>query len=346
MRAQQLLSHFQDISVLWEADTTALRAAGLTPELAQQFVAFRRTVNFDQEFEKIARVGAKLITWEDDLYPAPLRKIPDYPLVLYVKGTLETYDELALTIIGTRKATQYGRDAAFRIARDIAKHKVTIVSGLAQGIDTAAHRGALAARGRTLAVLGCGIDRVYPPQNDALAKDIVASGALISEFAIGTPPHGYNFPRRNRLMSGLALGVLVAEAPLASGALLTADLALAQGREVFAIPANIFNPVGEGCNRLIQDGAKLITCADDILSELQVTYQHIETKQQVDKLLPMSSDEETLYALLNAEPQHIDDLVRASGLPTHAVSSALTLLELKGLAQSTGSMHYCRSRLN
>lgn len=344
IRAQNLLAHFNGIEDLWHASENALQSAGLSPELALRFSAFRRTIHFEQEFEKIARAKARLITCEDEEYPPHLLKVSDYPIVLYVKGEFASYDQLALTMVGTRKASSYGQDCAFRIARDVAKHNVTIISGLAQGIDTAAHRGALAARGRTIAVLGCGIDRIYPAQNATLANDILENGAIVSEFAIGTPPHAHNFPRRNRIMSGMGLGVLVVEAPIASGALLTADSALAQGRDVFAVPSSIFSVTGTGTNRLIQEGAKLITGAEDILNELKITQQHYETKHQVETLLPMTDDERSVFTLLGAEPLHIDEIIRLCGLPAHIVTGVITLLELKGLAQSTGNMHYCRSR--
>jgi DNA processing protein len=217
---------------------------------------------------------------------------------------------------------------------------VTIVSGLAYGIDAAAHRAAVEAGGRTLAVMGTGVDVIYPSDHRRLADDVMAHGALVGEFPAGTRPDRLNFPRRNRLISGLSLGVLVVEAPERSGALITASMAAEQGRDVFAVPGSIFSAASVGAHRLIQDGAKLVMTAADVLDELSLAHDAVETRERAERLAPADEIEAVLLARLSPEPAHIDDLVRLSGLPVALVSSTLTILELKGLARNVGPMQY------
>jgi DNA processing protein len=334
---EYLLEHFGRLSTAWAAGESGLRAAGVKSE---KILAGRRAINLEIELTKVERSKARLIILEDDDYPALLKPLPDSPPLLYVRGTLRPDDVRALAVVGTRRATTYGKDATARLVRDLTASDVTIVSGLAQGIDAAAHTACLRDGGRTFAVFGCSIDRIYPHEHAALAGRIVENGALISEFALGTPPTAHNFPRRNRIISGLSLGVLVVEAPESSGALITATYAAEHGRDVFAVPANIFNPAGVGTNRLIQDGAKLVTSAADILDELNITYENVQTRQYTERIQPATETEAAVLALLTTDPQHIDALVRQSGLPTSTVSSTLAILELKGLAQMVGHMQY------
>ena len=304
----------------------------------------QQTLDLDAELAKVTDAGAYLVTWADSTYPENLRHIVDPPPLLYVRGTLLNSDMLALSIVGTRRATRYGMDVANRMGYWLASQEVTIVSGMALGIDTAAHKGAIQARGRTIAVMGCGIDIVYPRENEKLAQDIVEHGALVSEFPLGTPPSGKNFPRRNRIISGLSLGLLVAEAPKNSGAIITAESALEQGRDVFAIPANIFNEMGAGCNKLIQEGAKLVMRASDVLDELNVSYTNKVVEQKTEIIAPSGNLEEKILQMLDTEPLHIDEIIRKTGLSTSEVASTLAILELKGLAQMVGGMQYCRTR--
>lgn len=339
-RLQLLLNACGSLEAAWEADAGFLREIGLEEAPTNNLVRLRARLNLDQELARVARIGARLLTPDDEAYPALLRQVPDAPIVLYVRGALLPQDAMALAIVGTRKATTYGRDVAAHLARQLARSGVTIVSGLAHGIDAAAHRGALEGGGRTIAVLGCGIDQIYPRDHSELAREIVERGALVSEFAIGTRPDARNFPRRNRIISGLSLGVLVAEAPDQSGALITASVAAEQGREVFAVPGSIFNPMSAGANHLIQDGAKLVTKVDDVLDELNIVQHNVETKTAAERIAPASEIEAQLLQYLSLEPVHIDDLARLCGLPITAVSSTLTLLELKGLARNVGHMQY------
>jgi DNA processing protein len=343
-RIAMLLDAFGNLEMAWNAPESRLKQAGLDGNPLRQLLIARSKIDLAQEMDKVRHAHARLITLADEEYPTLLRTLPDAPPVLYVRGALQAQDNLALAIVGTRKATQYGRDAAHTLAKQLAGNGVTIVSGLAQGIDTAAPKGALDAGGRTIAVLGCGIERVYPASNQQLAKTIIENGALLSEFPIGTPPDGRNFPRRNRVISGLSLGVLIAEAPEKSGALITATTAAEQGREVFAIPGNIFSPPSVGANALIQDGAKLVMNAQDVLNELRIAETNVQTKATTEAVAPTNEIERHLLSHLSAEPIHVDDLVRLSGYPIAHVTSTLTILELKGLAQSAGHMQYCVAR--
>ncbi|HZC77381.1 MAG TPA: DNA-processing protein DprA, partial [Ktedonobacterales bacterium] len=277
-------------------------------------------------------------------YPRLLREIALPPALLYVRGTLLPDDEWAVAIVGTRRATTYGRHVTDRLAGELARQRVTVVSGLARGIDMHAHTAALDASGRTIAVLGCGPDLVYPPENARLAARIVEAGAVVTEFAPGTQPDAGNFPARNRLISGLSLGVVVTEAPEASGALITTRFAAEQGRDVFAVPGNIYNRSSIGTNRLIQDGAKLVQDVNDVLAELNL---HLVPQQlELRELLPENETEAALLALLEAggEARHVDELRRLSGLAVASVSGTLVMMELKGMVRLVGPMTYARER--
>ncbi|MEK7281158.1 MAG: DNA-processing protein DprA, partial [Chloroflexota bacterium] len=267
-----------------------------------------------------------------------LKEIYDSPPVLYVRGEMVPQDEWAIAVVGTRRATVYGRQVAEELATDLARHGITIVSGLARGIDAIAHRAALAAGGRSIAVFGSGLDTVYPAEHARLASEVSQKGALISDYPLGTPPRADYFPRRNRIMSGICLGVLVVEAGETSGALITARLALEQNREVFATPGSILSPMSRGTNRLLQDGAKLVMSYTDVLEELNLT---MTAKQlELKELPPVSEAEARVLGQLSAEPCHIDEVCRAAGLPIAAVSSTLALMEIKGIVRQLGGMNF------
>jgi len=343
-RLAHLRNWFGNLPAAWSASEGQLRQSGLEKQPIANLLSTRDQLDLDTEVAKVERTGAWLMTLADSRYPSLLSQLPDAPTVLYVRGTITTEDSRALSIVGTRKATTYGRDVAYDLAKQLGRNHVTVVSGLAHGIDTAAHRGALDGGGRTFAVLGCGIDRIYPADNRELAHEIARSGAIISEFPLGTPPEGRNFPRRNRVISGIAFGVLVIEADQGSGALITADIALEQGREVFAVPGNIYNPTSRGTNRLIQDGAKLVMSVNDVLDELDIKHQAVQTQAVAERLVPANETEARLLEHLSADPLHVDDIARLCGLPISIVTSTLTVLELKGLARSTGQMQYTLAR--
>ncbi len=343
-KLSRLLAYFESAEALWHESDANLLRLDLSRSLLEQFCAGRRQVNLKRELEGLANAGATLVTLDDDAYPQLLRALPDRPPALYVRGDLTVAGEKCLAVVGTRKASKYGWDVAYGLSRELAQHGVAIVSGLAQGIDSAAHRGALDAGAPTIAVVATGIDRVYPRENSDIAEEIVKQGAIISEFPIGAQPLAKNFPQRNRLISGLSLALLVAEAPKKSGALNTVAHANDQGRDVFAVPHNIFSQTGVGCNELIRDGAKIVLEVADILDELHVSHRHVQTSYQAQQIQPANDLEERVFQQLGADPVHIDLIVRMTELPTAAVSSALTMLELKGLAESAGPMQYCRAR--
>jgi DNA processing protein len=269
-----------------------------------------------------------------------LAEIYDPPPVLYVRGELDPADVPLLSIVGTRGATAYGRMAAERLAVGVAQAGVTVVSGMAYGIDAAAHRGALDAGGRTIAVLGSGLDRIYPSQHTRLAQQIIQQGALITEFPLGTKPDARNFPQRNRIVSGLSFGTLVVEAGERSGALGTAAYAAEQGRDVMAVPGSIYSPASQGTNRLIRDGAIPITGVEDILLELEP--QRGMRPMAAERIVPADDTERALLAILGDEPLHIDEIARAVSLPMSVVSSGLAIMELKGMARQSGGMNYVR----
>lgn len=341
-RLARLVEFFGSAEDAWKASLRDLVASGLDAKSCEVLLATRARVCLDSEMERVSQATVRLLCIEDASYPAPLRQIIQPPPLLYVRGTLDSADEWALAVVGTRSPTSYGKEATRRLVGDLAGAGITVVSGLALGIDTIAHTAALEAGGRTIAVLGRGVDGVYPERNRALAEDIVSNGALISEFPLGTAPTSANFPARNRLISGLSCGTLVVEAGERSGALITVSFALEQGRDVFAVPGQIFSRTSAGTNRLIRDGAGLVTDAQDILEALNWTTAAVQ--QEIQLTLPEDPVEAALLDLLSYEPQHVDMLGRASGLTAPAVSATLAMLELKGLARQAGAMQYVRAR--
>lgn len=343
VRISQLLAHFASAEALWREPDASLMRLNLPRNMLRHFCDARRKINLPQMMAAVARAGASLVTLEDEAYPALLRQLPDRPLLLYVRGQLKAEDDKCLAVVGTRKASKYGWDVANQLAAEIANQGITIVSGLAQGIDAAAHRGALQTGGRTIALIGTGIDQIYPRENTDLADEIVNNGAIVSEMPLGAKPLAKNFPQRNRLISGMSLGVLVVEAPAKSGALNTVSHALDQGREVFAVPHNIFSLSGRGCNQLIQEGAKLVADVEDILEELDLSHIKAQTRITTERLQPANDTEDAIFEQLSADPIHVDVIVRQTQLPTATVTSTLTMLELKGLAESAGPMQYCRA---
>jgi len=340
-RFERLERHFGNLEDAWVADTSELRAAGMEQKTVSAIADQRSSISPDAEMERLQRLGIEAFGWNDPRYPARLKQIYERPPVLYMRGTLQEKDEWSLGVVGTRRATTYGRQAAETIAGDLARQQITIISGLARGIDTVAHQSALAAGGRTIAVLPCPVDRVYPVQNLRLAQSIRESGALISEYPPGMPIHREFFFRRNRIVAGMSLGVLVVEAGERSGALLTARNALDENREVFAVPGSIFSPYSRGANELIQQsGAKLVRDARDILTELNLTM--VSEQVAVQQALPADETELALLSCLSAEPAHIDEIGRQAQLAPSAVSSALALLELKGLVRQVGGLNFVR----
>lgn len=342
VRLARLIEHCGSVEHAWNASADDMAAAGLDQKTMNALRKARTDIDLEAALEQVARAGVDLLTIEDADYPRLLAQIDHPPPLLYVRGAFAETDGWAMAVVGTRSPSTYGKEATRHIVSELARNGLTIVSGLAVGIDSIAHTAALEAGGRTIGVLGCGIDIVYPERNKKLATQIVENGAIISEYPIGTRPVAANFPPRNRIISGASLGTLVVEAPTESGALITVEFALDQGRDVFAVPGSIFHHTSGGTNRLIQNGAALVSSAEDVLDALNL--MSLPVQQEFAAILPEDPTEAALLQHLSAEPQHIDTLCRASGMPPALVSSTLAMLELKGNARHVGNMEYVRAR--
>ncbi|MDD4953467.1 MAG: DNA-processing protein DprA [Candidatus Omnitrophica bacterium] len=345
-RLKKLLEYFGKPQEILEAPQEKLNAvAGIGENIASRIRALK-SEDISKEFKSAQRLGLKILTPEDAEYPHNLKYIYDPPIVLYVKGELEPEDSLALGIVGSRRASFYGLSCAQRFAEELSAHNFTIVSGMARGVDTAAHRGALKAGGRTIAVIGSGFNNIYPQENVGLAEEIAASGAVISEFSINTQPLPQNFPRRNRIISGLSLGILVVEAAQNSGAMITADCALEQGREVFALPGKVDSATSFGPNTLIKQGAKLVCAVEDILEEFNLLPQEAkkEKVENTDKANAVISQESQVYELISSESIHLDELLEKTKLDIPRVSGILLSLQLKKLIRQLPGKQFVRNR--
>lgn len=353
-RIRALLAHFGAASAVMTASRRALaQVERVGPQTAAAIADFDGEAEVDRQFERAARVGAELVPLWDDRYPDLLRRIYDPPAVLWLRGDLRPEDGRALAIVGTRRASDYGKRVAHHFAFELARRGFTIVSGLAYGIDAAAHRGALEAGGRTIAVLGSGVDRIYPAKNAPLAERMAAGqGAVLSEFGLGAKPDAVNFPRRNRIVAGLAHGTLVAEARPTGGALITAWMALEQNREVFAAPAALFSPTGEGTNQLIRKGyATLVTNVDELLAELDGQLRPAPPARATEAPEPaeapaptdLNGPERKLYDALTTEPVHLDALCERTGLDSSNALVYLLSLEFRGLVRQLAGKQFFRT---
>ncbi len=364
-RMRALLEIFHTPPRILAAGKSALAAVtGVGPETAAAIANWESTVDLGAELQRIADFGARVITREAAEYPAPLREVENAPFLLYVWGDLRAEDARAIGMVGSRNVTHYGTDTAKKLSYQFALAGYTVVSGLARGIDTAAHMGALAAKGRTVAVIGSGLGKLYPPENLGLAEKIAQSGAVVSEYPIERPADRQTFPYRNRIVAGWGKALIVAEAGLNSGALITANQAIEQGRPVYAVPGQIDRPTSAGSNRLIRQGAQLITCADDVLEDLQTLFPAsrrelpravenmelgLETAPRervapsAPELAPKLSHDETLVATaLEAGDLSMDEIVAATRLPSYKVSGTLTLLEMKRVVRALPGQRYAR----
>jgi len=340
VRLHRLLDAFGSLEAAWNASPEELRRSGLGSELAQAVVQIRRELDLDARLAQIRRSGYRMVRMKDAEYPQRLKEIASPPMLLFLRGELTERDRVSVAIVGTRRPTDYGLAVAQEAAQFLAGAGVTIVSGLARGIDGAAHRAALDAGGRTIAVLGSGLDRIYPPEHRRLAKRASESGAVISEYAPEAEPEGRNFPARNRIISGLSLAVVVVEASERSGALITADFAADQGRDVFAVPGTIYRPASKGTNRLIQSGAFPLLEPADILEALNLGL--VTGQLRLEQALPQDADERLVLGLMGAEPLHVDEIGARSGMNAPQVNAVLTMLELKGRVRRTGGTHFIR----
>ena len=346
VRLRKLLQVFETPERILAARGSALRAVeGVGSEVVEQITSWESVVDLSAELERIREFGAEVLTAESALYPRQLREIHAPPIVLYVWGELTERDQHAIGVIGSRRTTHYGTESAKKLSYQLAYAGLTVISGLARGIDTAAHQGALAAKGRTIAVIGSGLTNLYPPENAALADKIRSgNGAVVSEFSMEIEPDRQTFPMRNRIISGWSHGILVVEAGLNSGALITATQALEQGRSIYAVPGHINAPSAQGSNRLIQQGAKLVMEANDILDDLQVLLPDTKpTPEAAMRPLPTLTEEERrVYDSIEATETSIDDITTKSDLPSGSVSSTLLRLELKRLVKQLPGKYFVK----
>ncbi len=348
-----LLDNFGSPSLIFNTPVSKLTGInGITKKMAVAINNFSEWDKVNQNFELLNKNKITVITYQDDDYPEKLKNIYDRPPFLYVRGSLMK-DDINIAIVGSRRATTYGKYTTERISRELAQKGVTVVSGMARGIDSAAHRGALAARGRTIAVLGSGLDVIYPPENKILFAEIIENGAVISEFPMGTPPIAANFPSRNRIISGMSYGVLVVEAGEKSGSLITARLALEQGREVFAVPGSVETPASRGTNRLIKEGAKLIENAEDILEEIipqlektKVLSETLSSENESKlpaKEIELTKIEKQVADFIFDKKIHVDDIIAQTNLSPADVLSTLMSLELKNLVTQHPGKYFSRT---
>lgn len=341
VRFDRLLAAFGSIRAAWDAGQADL-ARVLDRRSLESLIAYRRSADPESDYAALRAEGIDVVTLRHESYPDLLREVPGPPPVLFLRGSISLEDRRAVAIVGTRRLSSYGREMARTLARDLAQAGVTIVSGLARGVDGIAHAAALDAGGRTIAVLGNGVRSVYPPEHRQLADRIAAQGAVLSDFHPDAPPDGPNFPARNRLISGLSLGVVVVEAPMRSGALITVDFAADQGRDVFAVPGSVLSPASAGCNRILRDGARPVRSADDVLEDLRLG----EAPQQLPLESVAALDEESRRVLstLTGEALHIDEIGEVAAIPIASLSALLMTLELQGFVRNVGAQYYARVR--
>ena len=340
VKSKKLLEHFQSPYNIWRAEEKQLIELDfLTNRDVHNLVSNKIKEDAKKHLENIFKNDIKILTINDQLYPPYLKHIYDPPVVLYVKGSLKK-DEKYLAVVGSRRATSYGLSMAQTISRELTEYGITVVSGMARGVDSYAHKGVIGAGGRTIAVLGCGLDIVYPYENKNLMHSIIENGACISEYLPGTAPLAGNFPARNRIISGMSLGVIVIEAGERSGSLITADFALEQGREVFALPGNVCSLKSAGTNRLIKEGAKIITSIEDILEEININFSDENIEEFFEKNIldekffrGLNQEERTVASCLKNEPSNIDLISKKTGFSVQLVSSILIMLELKGIVE-------------
>ena len=340
VRTKILLNFFGDLSEAWKSSPSLLLEAGLPKKIVDSFVKCRREIDLNKEWDLIQQLGISVITFNQENYPRLLQSIEHPPPVLFTKGIFVDEDDCSVAVVGTRRKTSYGKQVAGELSQFLASNGVTVVSGMARGIDTIAHQSALDAGGRTIAVFGSGLDVIYPPENRNLAEKIETHGVLVSEFHPGTQPEGVNFPPRNRIISGLSKAVVVVEADEKSGALITAKFAVDQSRDVFAVPGSIYAPRSRGTNRLIGDGAIPLFDFNELL--LNLNLEQTAEFRYVQNTLPKNDLELLLLNTIRDEPLHIDEIQSITGLSTDKVSAGLVMMELKGFVRKVGNMMYLK----
>lgn len=340
MRLKLILEALGSIEEAWHASTDELRNIGLGQKTIEEFVRIRSELDLDEEINRIHSYGFKVISWESDKYPVRLKEIDSPPPVLYCWGDFDPNDRWAVSIVGTRRMSAYGEAVTQELSSALAMNGITVISGMARGIDGVAHRTALENGGRTIAVLGSGLDYLYPPEHRQLAKEISENGVVATDYPLGTRPEARNFPPRNRIISGLGLVVVIVEAGEGSGALITAHFALDQGREVFAVPGKIHSRTSVGTNQLIRDGAIPFLSVEDVLEALN--FDVIVRQEVINEFMPEDEVERMVYEKLSFEPIHVDAIRAACGLPVSKITASLAMLELKGRARQIGGMQYIK----
>lgn len=341
VKIKRLRKYFPDFKTVFSTSVNELMKAGIDEKLALEFISKRHLVPIDKIIEQLHRENIGVIYIGHKQYPKLLAEIYDPPEILYYRGNLDNLSNFNIAVVGSRKYTNYGAQITETIVKDLVRNGLTIVSGLALGIDSLAHATTIRENGHTVAVLGTGINNhaIYPAANKNLADKIIDGGGLVfSEFPLNAPPLKHHFPQRNRIVSGLSLGTLVIEAAEKSGALITSKCALEQNREVFAVPGNIYSHVSIGPNNLIKQGAKAVTCVEDIIETLDI--ENIPAKIASQKIIPETPEEKSILAHLSHEPLHINDIIKKTALSTASASSTLTIMEIKGLARNIGGMKY------
>lgn len=343
-----LIKHLGSVeSILKSSKSTLESIPGIGPKIADRILNGSKEVDVDREIKLAEKNNIKIVPFSSEDFPHNLKSIYDPPLLLYIKGEIVKNDTIAMAIVGSRRCSYYGNSQAEKLARQLAQVGFCIVSGMARGIDTSVHMGALNGRGRTIAVLGCGLGAIYPRENKELAEKIASQGAVVSELPMNTPPNSRNFPPRNRIISGLSLGVLVVESTLGSGSLITAKWALEHGKEVFAVPGNIDSNYSRGTNKLIKEGAKLVEDINDIIEELGPLAEtlHINGNKKINDIrsLALNSQENKIFSLLSSIPKTIDEITNRSGLPASNVASTLMILEVKRLVKQLSGKRFVKA---
>lgn len=342
-RAAALVERFGSPEAVFSATEAELRSVeGLTGRSLEKLLSPEPS-DLGRSLDILQEKNIRLISFQDKDYPANLLQTIDPPIALFVRGELKEPDKFSIAIVGSRKASIYGKGMAERIAKDLSNRSLSVISGGARGIDAAAHKGALSMGGRTIAVLGCGIDICYPSEHKELFDRIAENGAVISEFSPGTPPEGWRFPARNRIISGLSMGVLVIQAPASSGALITARYAQEQGRDIFVLPGNVDDIRNEGCHALIRDGATLVESADQILEDLGIHTEENLKPQLTFAFESLTDEERKLVELLSLQSKHMDQIIQETKLPASQVSGMLTMLEMKGIVKRVPGNAYVRA---
>lgn len=345
VNAKRLIEHFKSPELVWKASEKQLKMVdGIRENIVRAILSNKDEKFLNKELYKIKKYNVNAITLSDDTYPYNLKNIYSPPILFFAKGNIKPEDINAIAIVGSRNATAYGLKVAYDLARQLSQIGITVVSGMARGVDTAAHKGAIDGGGRTIAVLGCGLDVIYPPENKNLMNKITENGAVVSEYLLNTPPDAKHFPARNRIISGLCLGVVVIEANIRSGSLITADFALEQNREVFAIPGQIFSKSSQGTNNLIKQGAKIVTKVEDILEELNI--EIIESLniniEETNVHNNLSDEENIIYSKISNLPIHLESIMKYTGFTIGKINTIITMLELKGLITQLPGKQFVR----